>query len=75
MTVENASVSDIEMLLDGEFGEGEHFLDISVTVAQGDGTGDCQTTDNGENISYVIEQISLEYTIEMVEEEPEEPEE
>ena len=75
MTVENASVSDIEMLLDGEFGEGEHFLDISVTVAQGDGTGDCQTTDNGENISYVIELISLEYTIEMVKEEPEEPEE
>ena len=69
MTVENASVSDIEMLLDGEFGEGEHFLDISVTVAQGDGTGDCQTTDNGENISYVIELISLDYTVEMVEDE------
>ena len=43
-------------------------FDISVTVAEGDGTGDCQTTDNGENISYVIELISLEYTIEMVEE-------
>lgn len=76
MTVENASVSDIEMLLDGELGEGEHILDISVTVAEGGGTGACTTTDEGESIEYVIELISLDYTIEMVEdEELEEPEE
>ena len=63
------------MLLDGELGEGEHILDISVTVAEGGGTGQCTTTDEGESISYLIELISLDYTIEMVEEEPEEPEE
>ena len=72
MTVENASVSDIEMLLDGELGEGEHILDISVTVAEGGGIGQCTTTDEGESISYVIELISLDYTIEKVEKEPEE---
>ena len=49
-------------------GLGEHYLDISVDVAEGGGTGvNCQTSDNGEEVAYVIELISLEYTITAVE--------
>ena len=67
-TVSNMSESGIEMLLDGDgWGEGEHYLDISVTVVEGSGTGNCQTSDDGEEVSWVIELISLEYTITAVE--------
>ena len=66
--VSNMSESGIEMLLDGDgWGEGEHFLDISVTVVEGSGTGNCPTSDNGEEVAYVIELISLEYTITQIE--------
>ena len=64
-TVSNMSESDIRMMLDGEFGIGEHSLGISVNVNTGGGAG-CTTTDNGEEVAYTIELISLEYTIEMV---------
>ena len=64
-TVSNMSESEIMMMLDGLFGIGEHSLGISVNVNTGGGTG-CQTTDNGEEVAYTIELISLEYTIEMV---------
>ena len=74
-TVTNMSESDIMMMLDGMgIGLGEHSLDISVSVNTGGGPG-CQTTDDGEEVAYTIELISLEYDIEMVEVEPEEPEE
>ena len=75
-TVSNMSESDIMMMLDGEFGMGEHSLGISVNVNTGGGAG-CATTDDGEEVAYTIELISLEYTIEMVDavEEEEEPEE
>ena len=68
-TVSNMSESGIRMLLDGDgMGLGEHYLDISVDVAEGGGTGvNCQTSDNGEEVAYVIELISLEYTITAVE--------
>ena len=67
-TVSNMSESGIEMLLDGDgWGEGEHYLDISVTVVEGSGTGNCQTSDDGEEVSWVIELISLEYTITPIE--------
>ena len=66
-TVSNMSEADIEMQLDGMgMGEGEHMLSISVSVNTGGGAG-CQTTDDGEEVSYVIELISLEYTITAVE--------
>ena len=65
-TVSNMSESDIRMMLDGEFGMGEHSLGISVNVNTGGGAG-CQTTDDGEEVAYTIELISLEYTLEMVE--------
>ena len=64
-TVSNMSESEIMMMLDGEFGIGEHSLGISVNVNTGGGAG-CTTTDEGEEVAYMIELISLEYTIEMV---------
>jgi hypothetical protein len=67
-TVSNMSESGIRMLLDGDgMGVGEHYLDISVEVVEGSGTTPCQTSDNGEEVAYVIELISLEYTITAVE--------
>tara|TARA_B100000683_G_scaffold81624_1_gene80515 strand:+ start:706 stop:1380 length:675 start_codon:yes stop_codon:yes gene_type:complete len=68
-TVSNMSESGIRMLLDGDgMGVGEHYLDISVTVVEGNGaTPTCNTNDNGEEVAYVIELISLEYTITAVE--------
>ena len=55
------------MMLDGMgMGEGEHTLSISVSVNTGNGAG-CTANDGGENIEYVIELISLEYTITAVE--------
>ena len=73
-TVSNMSESDIMMMLDGEFGIGEHSLGISVNVNTGGGPG-CQPNDEGEEVAYTIELISLEYTLEMVEGEVEEEEE
>ena len=68
-TVSNMSESGIRMLLDGDgMGVGEHYLDISVDVVEGSGTGvNCQTSDNGEEVAYTIELISLEYEITAVE--------
>ena len=66
-TVSNMSEADIEMQLDGMgLGEGEHMLSISVSVNTGGGIG-CGSSDDGEEVSYVIELISLEYTITAVE--------
>ena len=66
-TVSNMSEADIEMMLDGMgMGEGEHMLSISVSVNTGGGPG-CGSTDDGEEVAYVIELISLEYTITAVE--------
>ena len=60
-TVSNMSESGIRMLLDGDgMGVGEHYLDISVSVVEGSGTGLCNTNDNGEEVAYTLELISLE---------------
>ena len=68
-TVENMSESMIEMLLDGMgIGLGEHMLDIGVSVNTGGGTGFCGSDDEGEQVDYVIELISLDYTITYIEE-------
>ena len=67
-TVENMSESMIEMLLDGMgIGLGEHMLDIGVSVNTGGGVL-CGSDDEGEQVDYVIELISLDYTITYVEE-------
>ena len=67
-TVSNMSEGDIEKQLDGMgMGEGEHTLSISVSVNTGGGVGACGSSDDGEEVSYVIELISLEYTITAVE--------
>jgi hypothetical protein len=68
-TVSNMSEAGIRMLLDGDgWGVGEHYLDISVTVVEGSGASPtCNTNDNGEEVAYTIELISLEYTITPVE--------
>ena len=72
-TVSNMSDSEIMMMLDGMgMGFGEHSLDISVMVNTGGGAG-CPSSDDGEEVAYTIELISLEYDIDMVEVEPEEP--
>lgn len=73
-TVSNMSESEIRMMLDGEFGIGEHSLGISVNVNSGGGLG-CPSNDSGEEVAYTIELISLEYDLEMVESEEEESEE
>ena len=66
-TVSNMSEADIEMQLDGMgLGEGEHMLSISVSVNTGGGIG-CGSSDDGEEVAYVIELVSLEYTITAVE--------
>ena len=66
-TVSNMSEGAIEMLLDGMgMGEGEHMLSISVSVNTGGGAF-CTSSDDGEEVSYVIELVSLEYTITAVE--------
>ena len=67
-TVSNMSEGEIELMLSGMgIGLGEHSLDISVSVNTGGGLG-CGSDDDGETVAYVIELISLEYTITMVEE-------
>ena len=67
-TVENMSDSMIELLLDGMgIGFGEHSLDIGVTANTGSGTGNWCRNDPGESVSWMIELISLDYTITLVE--------
>ena len=65
--VSNMSEADIEMMLDGMgIGEGEHTLSVSVSVNTG-GNALCTSSDDGEEVAYVIELISLEYTITQIE--------
>ena len=68
-TVENMSDSMIELLLDGMgIGDGEHSLNIGVTANSGSGNPGCGAgNDPGESVSWMIELISLDYTITLVE--------
>jgi sodium/proline symporter len=68
-TVSNMSRTDIVDMLENEnyLGFGDHVLQISVDVNK----GNCidpfrETSDDGEDVSYLWELISLEYTITMV---------
>jgi len=66
-TVTNMSEGEIELMLSGMgLGLGEHNLDITVNVNTGGGVG-CGSDDTNEVVNYVIELVSLEYTITMVE--------
>ena len=64
--VSDMSESDIEAMLDNndEIGFGVHFLQISVDVNKRSCINPAvQANDNGEQISYTWELISLEYTL------------
>jgi len=68
--VSNMSESDISALLEGGgIGFGEHNLDIMVTANEGPNQPFplCNREDNGEEVEYIIELVSLEYTITPVE--------
>jgi hypothetical protein len=62
--VSNASKSQIIMRLDsGGIGLGAYALDISVTAETGGAIG-CAHTDDGEDVEYLVELITLDYSIE-----------
>ena len=64
--VSNMSESDIEAMLDNTemIGYGEQFLEITVDVNNGDCLNPLfETNDDGEDVTYTWELISLEYEI------------
>ena len=64
--VSNMSESDIEAMLDNTnmIGYGEQFLEITVDVNRGDCANPlAETNDDGEDVTYTWELISLEYEI------------
>ena len=70
--VENTTNAELtEMLeIDESLGMGEHYLQISVNVNKGNCADQLrETSDDNEVVSYKWELISLDYEIEMVEEE------
>ena len=69
ITVENMTDSMIELLLSGMgIGDGEHSLNIGVIANTGSGNPGCGAgNDPGESVSWMIELISLDYTITLVE--------
>ena len=57
------SVSEIEDKLDvGGIGLGDYKLDITVDVEMGGGQN-CEHTDDGEEVEYLIEMITMSHTI------------
>ena len=78
LEVENTTKVELtEMLeIDESLGMGEHYLQISVNVNKGDCIDQFiqENNDNDEVVSYKWELISLDYEIEMVEEEDSEDE-
>ena len=61
--VSGYSVSEIEDKLDvGGIGLGDYKLDITVDVEMGGGQN-CEHTDNGEEVEYLIEMITMSHTI------------
>jgi hypothetical protein len=62
--VSGVSKSDINNGLDvGDAGLGAYSLDLTVVVDTGGGVG-CSHTDDGEEVEYLVELITLDYTIE-----------
>ena len=61
--VTNMTKSDIAAMLDGGgLGFGTHDLTIGVTVQSGGGAG-CTSNDDGQDVSYTIQLVTLDYTI------------
>ncbi|DAC31515.1 MAG TPA: sodium/proline symporter [Candidatus Poseidoniales archaeon] len=61
--VSNMTKADIESMLDGGgIGFGTHDLVIGVTVQNGGGLG-CNSNDDGQDVSYTIELVSLDYSV------------
>ena len=61
--VSNMTKADIESMLDGGgIGFGMHDLVIGVTVENGGGLG-CNSNDDGQDVSYTIELVSLDYSV------------
>jgi hypothetical protein len=76
VTFEDVSSTDLDEMLDGgKAGFGEYTFELGVTVNRGQAPfGACENDDNNEQVDWVIELISLEYTLEMVEADEEEEE-
>ena len=76
VTFEEVSSTDLDEMLDGgKAGFGEYTFELGVTVNRGQAPfGACENDDNNEQVDWVIELISLEYTLEMVEADEEEEE-
>ena len=71
-TVNNMSESDVRSMLDNTemIGYGEQLLEISVDVNRGDCLNPiAETNDSNEEVSYTWELISLDYTLEKVDDE------
>ena len=65
-TVSGLSESEIDSQLDaGETGLGSYMLNLSVEVQECGGIG-CNHNDEGEEVSYVVEVLVLDYTINAV---------
>jgi len=66
--VSNISKSTIEESLDvGEKGMGEYTLNISVNANAGNAIFPCQRNDDGETVTYLVQLMVLDYTIEAYE--------
>ena len=63
--IEGLSESEITEQLDSMgAGLGDYSVDISVSASAGNAPGpQCSRTDNGEDVSYTIQLIVLDYTI------------
>ena len=62
-TVYNTSEADLEQQLEGgDSGFGEHMLTLRVEVQTGGGAF-CESEDEGEEVTYKIELIHLDYEI------------
>ena len=65
-TISGLSESEITNQLDsGDEGLGAYILDINVAVQEGGGLG-CNHNDEGEEVSYIVEILVLDYTINTV---------
>ena len=65
-TISGLSESEITNQLDsGDEGLGAYILDINVAVQEGGGIG-CNHNDEGEEVSYIVEILVLDYTINTV---------
>ena len=66
--VSNISKSTIEESLDaGDKGMGEYNFEISVNANAGNAPGACTRSDDGETVSYLVQLMVLDYTIEAYE--------